>query len=99
MKPIAFTQYLRPDGRKVEVSIDMTDEVAEKAAHLQLAGYRLECEILSNGICSFTISDGEEDLLVNLCPNGGAVVKAVYQLVTDGYSELVEKRRKTEVAQ
>lgn len=93
MKSIAFKQYLRPDGRQVEVSIDMPDEVAEKAAHLYLAGYELECEILRSGICSFTISDGEEDLLIELCPNGQAVVKAVYQLVTDGYTQLIEKRR------
>jgi hypothetical protein len=83
--PITFTQYLRPDGRKKEVYIERPTEVEARAAELQALGYKLECEVL--GVepplpdVSLTISDGQQDVAIELCCNGPEVPTAVDRLI------------------
>ena len=49
---IPFTQYLRPDGRKRAVEIDMSKEVEDLAKRFIAAGGRYECEELTTGHAS-----------------------------------------------
>ena len=51
---ILFTQYLRPDGRKRGVEIDMSQEVEDLAKRFIAAGGRYECEELTTGHASLT---------------------------------------------
>ena len=80
---IEFTQYLLPDGRKVPTFFQTEDkEIYDKAQAIITAGYRFECEILRNGVCSFTITD-ERDEAIELAPNGPAVVDAINKLILE----------------
>ena len=81
---IPFTQFLIPDGRTREVSIARSKEVERKAQQILAAGFVFECEHLSTGDVSFTITDGAKgDVAVEICPNGPAVPEAVDRLVGD----------------
>lgn len=80
---IPFTQYLRPNGRPVPVEIDRPPEIEAKAEAILAKGLIFECEHLSNGYASFTISDPEEgvDLAIELCPNGPDVPATIDRLI------------------
>lgn len=79
---IQFTQYLRPDGRKVAVWIDRPQDIAEKAEKVIAAGYRFECEELTTGDVSLTVAnDDDGDLEIEVVENGPSVPAAVDRLV------------------
>lgn len=84
MPDIPFTQYLRPGtsftGCK-PVAIDRPDHVADKAKQIIAAGYRFECEILTTGEVSLTITDDEADHAIEVVPNGPGMGEAVDRLV------------------
>lgn len=82
MPAIQFTQFMRPDGRPVPVSIDRPDDIAAKAAEITKRGYRFECEHLSDGHVSLTITDDDGDADIELAPNGPDVPAAVDRLIT-----------------
>lgn len=68
---IPFTQYLLPDGRRKETSIDVgpLEHVAFESA--RACGFRMTCEILTNGLISMAIEHpelGDFDCIV--CANG-----------------------------
>ena len=81
MGAIPFTQFMRPDGRPVDVSIDRPEEIARKAKAIIDAGYRFECEVLTDGSISLTITDDEMDHDIELVPNGTDVPLAVDRLI------------------
>ena len=81
MKQIHFIQYLRPDGRQTDIYIQRTAEIAEKAERIMQAGYRLECEVLLNGLVSFTIGDDDGDCAHELCENGPGIEEVVDRLI------------------
>jgi hypothetical protein len=80
---IPFTQYLRPDGRRAQVEIDMPEEIERKAQQIIAAGYVFEVEHLTTGHASLTIADPSkgEDVAIEVVPNGPAVPDAVERLV------------------
>lgn len=82
---IPFTQYLRPSGTTRQIRIERSKEVYEKAMRIIDAGFVFEAEALGTGICSFTITDREEeeDVAIELCPNGPKVLEAIDKLVND----------------
>lgn len=81
---IPFTQFLQPDGRKASVSIERPQAVMDKAERIIAAGYRFECEMLTTGEVSFTISDDDGDHAIQVCNNDAAVLEAVDRLI-DGF--------------
>lgn len=79
---IPFTQYLRPNGRRAAVSIEVAPDVATKAHSIIARGLSFECEVLSTGQVSLTITDPEEgDLDIRVVTNGPGVREAVEDLV------------------
>ncbi len=84
MPEIPFTQFMYPNGHKVETGIDRPTEVWAKAMALIAQGFRFEAEVLqSSGEISLTIADDEEDLAIQVCPNGPEVETAVDKLIMD----------------
>ncbi|QIG73291.1 hypothetical protein EVC02_070 [Rhizobium phage RHph_N17] len=83
MPNIYFTQYLRPNGRKEIVQIDRPDAVVKKADNISSHGFRFECEVLTTGDISLTISDEWGDYAFELCPNGPAVPTSVDKLILE----------------
>lgn len=79
---IPFTQFLRPNGRRRDVSIEVADDVASKARELIGQGLSFECEELMTGEVSLTITDPEEgDLDIRVRPNGPGIREAVEDMV------------------
>jgi hypothetical protein len=91
---ILFTQYLRPDGRKRGVEIDMLQEVEDLAERFIAAGGRYECEELTPGHASLTAVyevDGEDqDIAIEVCSNGPEVPERVEKLVRRSILRLKE---------
>lgn len=81
-RPIPFTQFVPPHGKRRETSIEVSPAIHEKAMRLIADGLSFECEILSTGEVSITITDSEEgDLDIRVVPNGPLVRDAVEDLV------------------
>jgi hypothetical protein len=78
---IPFTQYMLPNGRKVDVSIERPSDIAAAAADIINRGYRFECEMLTTGDVSLTIADDDGDLDIEVVPNGKDVPAAVDRLI------------------
>jgi hypothetical protein len=85
MNDIEFTQYLRPNGRRRKVYIKRPAAIVQKANQILALGYCFECEELMTGMVSLTISDGEQDLAIELCRNGPAVPETVDRLIEEFY--------------
>ncbi len=83
MMEIPFTQYLRPDGRQRPMVVDRPDEIALLAKQIMEAGHTFEAEVLTTGVISLTISDGEQDVASALSANGPEVIVAVDKMITD----------------
>ena len=83
MLPVKFIQYLRPHGRQIEVTITLPESVALDARDLIARGYALEAEVLTTGMVSLTVSDGEADTDIagELVANGPGIREAVVQLI------------------
>jgi len=80
---IPFTQFLRPDGRRKDVTIDMPADVEAQAHELIEAGYRFEIEELTTGEIFMTCTTGKDDdpYFNDLCDNGPGVRASVADLV------------------
>ena len=76
-------QYLKPDGRQTPATVELPD--AHKKAYQRMidSGCRFEAEVLTTGEVSMTVSDGEEDIDINVSENG--------PLVLVGMSEMLER--------
>lgn len=83
---IPFTQYMRPNGRKVPQQFPCDQETYDKAQQLLELGLRFEAEVLMNDMCSFTIFDPMSDIgdvAIKLCMNGPKVPETVKALVIE----------------
>ncbi len=84
MISIPFTQYILPDGRKVSTTIHCHANVEEKAKQIIDRGFRFECEILTTGEVSLTITNDEDgDVAIKIVPNSPAVRSAVESLIKE----------------
>ena len=84
---IPFTQFLRPDGRKTSVVIDMSEEIELMARSLIERGYKFEIEELSTGMVHMdcSILGAEGPVALELCQNGPPVIASVERLVRDSH--------------
>ncbi len=88
---IPFTQYLRPNGKQVQVTIDRPFEVIQKAQAIMLKGFKFEIEELMNGMVSMTVEKPYSDdgpIAHQICKNGPDVPVKVDQLVDIAFKEL-----------
>lgn len=94
---VNFTQYLRPNGAKVPVSIEVSDELGPKVDAIYEAGFHFECEVLTDDTtCSFTIGDDHGDYANELCTNGETVPTHVEKMIKN-FDITLAKRRSTEI--
>lgn len=88
-----FTQYMRPNGRKVFTTINRPPEIEAKAREIEAVGYVFETEVLMNGMCSFECITlpSEEVISHEICKNGPPVLDAVDKLVNVAHTFLFPK--------
>jgi hypothetical protein len=69
---VQVTQYLLPDGRKRQTSVDVPDSLAPILKRIEKAGLVIEAEILTTSEVSFTLAchkyAADYDILI--CMNG-----------------------------
>lgn len=88
-RTIRLTQYVLPDGRKQTVYAPVPEDVYKKAQAITELGHRFECEVLSTGDVSLTITGYDEDageyqdLAVKICPNGPGVQKTLNSMIME----------------
>lgn len=87
MHLIPFTQYLRPNGRAIEVTINRPKEIYDKAIDIIKAGYHFEAEVLTTGQVSLTISDNDGDHDIEVVDNGPEVPLAVDRMINRFHKE------------
>lgn len=82
---IPFIQYLLPDGRRRDISIERDQLTEVKANAILDKGFHFEAEMLRTGDISLTIHDpeNEEDVAIEICKNGPEVLKAVDKLILE----------------
>lgn len=85
---IQFTQYLRPNGRKSQVTIERSAEIEVKAQKIIDAGYNFECEVLRTGEIHLDCCNMEREIAVEVVPNGPEVVAAVDRIVERAFQSL-----------
>lgn len=93
---IPFTQYIRPDGRRIETFIKRPGEVERVARKLIDLGYVFESEVLRDGRVSLTCEyRGEPDPItaaIEIETNGILVLSAVDRLVQKAWA-FAERRK------
>lgn len=95
VKEVPFTQYLLPNGERRPTSIEVVDDVAAMAEEIIARGNRFEAEILTTGHVSFTVFNiaDQEDVDIELCPNGPGVRESVEQLIRRVHEAITPESR------
>ena len=81
---IPFTQYHLPNGRTTQEYFDGAPiKLKPKVDEILRHGLEFTAEILSNGLCSFCISDNNfgQDYVNLVCMNGPEVVETITKLI------------------
>ena len=87
MPDISFTQYLRPDGRQIQISIERSEAISRKAEALIEGGHSFECEELMTGHVSLTVVYDGDDIDIEVVPNGPKVPPAVDRLIERAFAK------------
>lgn len=91
---ILFTQYLRPNGQQVQVTIDSTPMIEGRAEFFIKAGGHFDCEQLTTGEVSFTAMYNDKTIAHEVCTNDEAVRTVVASIVNSAYKWAQERRDK-----
>lgn len=77
-----LTQYLRPDGRQVEVETELPMAVLGAYKHMTNYGCRLECEVLTTGEVSVTVTHPDVgDIDISVTENGPEVHEGIVRML------------------
>lgn len=96
---IPFTQFLMPDGRRDQVTIQRPAEIEEQAHAIIARGFGFEIEILTTGQISMEICSPEtakKDAVVlthEICRNGPEVLESVDKMVREAFRVLHETEK------
>ena len=80
-RAIQFTQYMRPLGTPKPVWIDRPIRVADLADAIIARGFKFECEHLTTGEASLTITSKDRDEVIKVVPNGPEVPIVIDRMI------------------
>jgi len=92
-RPIPFTQFLRPNGRRSQIYIRRPREVADKADAVIRLGGRFTAEELMTGLVSLACEYDDRDVALEVCENGPKVMETADKVVINAYRYAVEGKR------
>lgn len=86
-----FTQFLFPNGRKEQVTIERPADIEDKASQLEGMGFKFEIENKNGTIWMSCVNHGEggtETAFDKWCDNGPDVPLCVDELVTNAFKRV-----------
>ena len=75
------TQFIRPNGRQERHTTALPAQFKPDYDAMLYASCQLESEVLGNGMVSVTISNDEEDVDIEIVPNGHQVQQAMCRML------------------
>lgn len=96
---IPFTQFMMPDGRRADVTIQRQPEIELMAHRIIAAGYTFEIEMLSDyATVSVEIINNKERVIgSDICPNGPPVPIMIDRLIQNAFSKIPKKFQKMKI--
>lgn len=85
---MTFVQFLLPNGRQRQNSIEVSPEAEVMAREVQAAGFRFEIELLATGDVSAECCDDVRELAGFVRENGPGMREAVEKLVHEAHGQL-----------
>lgn len=88
---LTVTQFMRPDGRRKTISLEIPDDYKSKVAELQACECEITCEQMMNGQATQYISHNEGDFAI-VSSNCGtdadaALLKMIKEFDTTKFNE------------
>lgn len=82
---IEFTQFFLPNGRREQVTTEVSDDLRDKVDQILENGFRFEIEVLRTGHVSATINDpiGERDAAFSITTNGPEVQAGIEKMIRE----------------
>lgn len=91
---ISFTQFMRPNGKQVLLTVNTTPEVEAIANKVIEAGGRFTVEQLMSGLVSLAVEYSYDhevgDIAIELYNNGPAATEAIDKLVAKAWKRIQE---------
>lgn len=81
---VDITQFIHPNGRQRQMTTQLPVRCLAAYGSMVLAGCRFEAEILSTGEISITISNADDDIDIEVVPNGPEVQDAMVAMLERG---------------
>ena len=78
---VKVTQYLMPDGRQKQITTRLLKTSEKDYLDMLKAGYYFEIEMLRTGLISVTITKDEDDIDIEVIPNGHEVQEAMAKML------------------
>lgn len=79
---VPVTQYVRPNGKQVQVICEVDGSLAQKVKAIQDAGLRFTAEKIDEEHVALCIENDEEDLAIEISPNRPGIVKEIEKLIS-----------------
>jgi hypothetical protein len=91
-----FTQFLFPNGRQKQISIQVSEDLENKVKEIENAGYRFELEVFPEhnmlfGMINMDCCNADEVLSGDLCKNDETLQSSIQNLIEDAYKEWKNK--------
>lgn len=80
---IELTQFHLPNGRQEKIQTDISKDFEDAYNFMLSQNCKLEAEVLRTGEVSITITNSDEDLMIEVVPNGPEVQTAIKKLLKE----------------
>lgn len=92
---LTVTQFMRPDGRKKPISLEIPDDCKAKVKEFQACGCAITCEQMMNGQVVQYITHNEGDFAIEMSNSGKdadvALLKMIRAFDTAKFNEWLEE--------
>ncbi|HXJ14101.1 MAG TPA: hypothetical protein VNH19_17635 [Candidatus Limnocylindrales bacterium] len=80
---VPVTQYVRLNGKRVEVIAEVDGSLSTKVSAILAAGLRFTAEKMDEDHVALCIENDEEDLAIEIAPNKPGIVQEFEKLIRD----------------
>lgn len=78
---LTVTQFMRPDGRRKSICLEIPDDCASKVKEIQARGCEIACEQLMTGEAAHYISHDEGNFAIDVTGSGKKAVAALLKMI------------------